>query len=76
MKIKQEILDLVDNPQSRTRIALDLCIGEQTVALQMRNNAENGRMTKMDFLKAISKECGVSVEDILEESTEEEIGRL
>lgn len=72
MKIKQTILDLVDNPQSRTRIALDLRQGEQGVALQMRNNSDNGRMTKMDFLMAISKEAGVPVEDILEEITEKE----
>jgi len=68
MKIKQDILDLVDNPQSRTKIALDLKIGEQSVALQMRNNSDNGRMTKMDFLMAISKEAGVPVEEILEET--------
>lgn len=66
MKIKQTILNQVDNPQSRTRIALDLKLGEQSVAVQMRNNSENGRMTKMDFLMAISKEAGVPVEEILE----------
>lgn len=70
MKIKQTILDLVDNPLSRTRIAVDLKVGEQTVALQMRNNSENGRMTKMDFLMAISKEAGVPVDQVIEETEE------
>lgn len=67
MKIKQSILDKVDNPQSRTRIAIDLKLGEQSVALQMRLNSHDGRMTKMDYLKAISKEVGVGISEILEE---------
>jgi hypothetical protein len=66
MKVKQEILDSVNTPQKRTLIALDLGIGEQTVAIQMRRNASNGRMTKMDFLQAISKVSGVAVDEILE----------
>jgi hypothetical protein len=71
MKLKTEILTLVNNPQSRNRIAQALEVGEQAVAVQMRVNAINGRLTKMDALQAISKECGVPVENILE--TEEAI---
>lgn len=67
MKIKQSILDKVDNPQSRTRIAMDLKLGEQSVALQMRLNSHDGRMTKMDYLMAIAKEVGIGVSEILEE---------
>lgn len=73
MKIKQSILDIIDNPQTRTKLAMDLGCGEQSVALQLRNNKPNGRLTKMDALRAISKETGVSVEEILEESQEKEL---
>jgi hypothetical protein len=67
MKIKKSILDKINNPGSRNRIGLDLRIGEQAVAVQMRKNADDGRLTKMDALKAISKETGIEVTDILEE---------
>lgn len=70
MKVKQEILDLVDNPQKRTEIAGELKIGEQAVAWNMRRNSDNGRMTKMDFLEAISKVSGIPVSEILEEEVE------
>lgn len=66
MKIKQGVLDKVDNTQSRTRIAVDLKVGEQTIAYQMRLNADNGRLTKMDALMAISKESGIPVDKLLE----------
>lgn len=72
MKVKQKILDLIDNPQTRTAIAMDLKVGEQGVALHMRENKSNGRMTKMDFLQAISKVSGIRVEDILEQEQIEE----
>lgn len=68
MKVKQGIVDLINNPRSRTRIAMILGIGEQTVASTIRRNQPNGRLTKMDALKAISEETGTAVEEILEES--------
>ena len=34
----------------------------------LRANKENGRLTKMDALKAISKETGNAIEDILIEN--------
>lgn len=70
MKVKQSILDLVNNPSARNRIALDLGCGEQAVALHMRHNKVNGRLTKMDALSAIAKEVGKPVEEIIEEPAE------
>lgn len=67
MKIKQKILDIIDNPQSRTAIASELKVGEQTIAVQLRGNKSNGRMTKMDSLLAISKVSGYPVSEILEQ---------
>lgn len=67
MKIKQKILDKVDNPRTRMRIAAKLNLTEQAVAVQFRKNRDNGRLTKMDALRAISEECGLSVDQILVE---------
>lgn len=68
MKVKQDILDLIDNPQKRTAVATILGIGENAVAIQIRRNAVNGRMTKMDFMQAISEVSGFPVDEILEDA--------
>lgn len=68
MKVRQQILDLVNNPQSRTRIALKLGIGEQMVYVHLRQNNENGRLTKMDAVQAIAEEAGVEPVEVLEEA--------
>jgi hypothetical protein len=72
MKVKQNILDLVDKPTVRVTIAGMLKCGEQAVALQMRLNAPNGRMTKYDFLQALSEVTGQPIADLVEEGTIEE----
>lgn len=71
MKLRQEILDKIDNPRVRTAIASELECGEQNIAVQLRRNLPNGRMTKMDALQAISKVTGISIREILEENIEE-----
>lgn len=67
MKIKQAIIDQINNPQCRNRIGSVIGIGEQTVYQHMRANKSKGRLTWMDALEAISKETGVSVTDICEQ---------
>lgn len=67
MKVKQSILDKINNPNSRVNIAQKLECGEQAVAVQMRHNYPDGRLTKMDALKAISEEAGCGIDEILEE---------
>lgn len=69
MKIKSEILEIIDNPSTRTRIAIDLGVGEQVIAGHMRRNLPNSRLTKMDALMSISKYTDVPVDQILEEDT-------
>lgn len=73
MKVKQNILDLVNNPRARTRIADRLKCGEQAVYLQMKWNHPNGRLTKYDALKALSDETGRPISDLVEEETIGEI---
>lgn len=67
MKIKQEIVKKINKPLIRTRIAARMGIGEQTFQVRLRENASNGRLTKMDALRAISEEIGCGVTDILSE---------
>lgn len=66
MIVRQAILEKVNKPLIRSRIAVALGVGEQTVAMQMRNNTPDGRLTKMDALQAIAKEVGCGIEEILE----------
>jgi hypothetical protein len=68
MKIKKGILDQIDNPQTRTKIAMELGQGEQSIALACRSNQKNGTLTKWAALKVISLETGVPIDDILEPS--------
>lgn len=66
MKLKQQILDSIDNPQSRTKIAMALQIGEQAVAKACRANDPNGTLTKYAALEVISEETGKPIEKLLE----------
>jgi hypothetical protein len=69
MKIIQDILDLVNNPQSRTKIAMALKQGEQSVAIACRQNADNGVLTKYAALEVISEETGKSIEEIIDRTS-------
>jgi hypothetical protein len=69
MKVKQQVLDKIDNPQTRNVLGSRLGVGEQTVAVQLRRNKKNGRMTKMDALQAINKITGIPISEILEEGS-------
>jgi hypothetical protein len=66
MKIKQHILDSINNPQSRTRIAMALKIGEQAIANACRANDPNGTLTKYAALEVISEETGKTIDKILD----------
>ena len=67
MKVRQKILDIIDNPKCRVAIATELGVGEQAITVHIKGNRTNGRMTKMDFLQAISKVSGCPIDEILEE---------
>lgn len=74
MKLKQEIIDRLNNPPTRRRISAKLkSCGDQAIYKHLRGNAENGRLTKMDALKAIAEETGLSIDELLEDSTQERI---
>lgn len=68
MKIRKKILDKINTPTVRNRIAQLLGVGEQAIAVQLRRNGANGRMTKMDALEAISEVTGTPVTEICEGS--------
>jgi hypothetical protein len=72
MKLKQEIIDRLNNPPARRRISAKLkSCGDQAIYKHLRGNTDNGRLTKMDALKAISNELGLSIDELLEDPAEE-----
>lgn len=74
MKIKQVILDQINNPQSRQRIGLEIGIGDRMLAKHITNNTPDGMLTRMKALIAISKETGVAVDNILENEVTATVG--
>lgn len=66
MKIKKSILKKINTVRQRMSIADKLGCGEQALAVQLRINKSDGRLTKMDALQAISQELGVDIGEILE----------
>lgn len=70
MKLRQEILDQVNNVECRRRISEKLAIGDQMLYLHMKANKSNGRLTKMDALTAIAGETLVPVTELLEPAEE------
>ena len=72
MKLKQEIVDRLNNPPTRRRISAKLkSCGDQAIYKHLRGNADNGRLTKMDALKAIAEETGLTIDQLLEDPAEE-----
>lgn len=67
MKVKQELLDRINNVASRKRISDKLGIGDQMLYKHIRANNDNGPLTKMRAVIAISEEIGIDVTEILEE---------
>lgn len=74
MKVKQEILDRINNVTSRKRILefMGSEYGDQALYKQIKDNSEDGPLTKMKAVLAISKETGIPVDQILEEEEEHE----
>lgn len=66
MKIKSDVLDQINIPTVRNRIAMAYGIGEQAVAVWCRKNRANGPLTKAQTLQVIRAETGLDNEDILE----------
>lgn len=68
MKVKQSILDKINNVDSRRRISEKLGIGDQMLYKHITANVPDGSLTKMKALLAISEETGIAINKILEES--------
>jgi hypothetical protein len=69
MKIKKTILVKINNVRSRKKICNDLGVSDQMLYKHIVANKENGRLTKLDALKAISKETGFAIRDIVDDSS-------
>ena len=68
MKIREDILKRINNVRSRRAIAIKLNVGEQMIYAHINQNREDGALTKMKALVAISEELGIQVADLIEET--------
>ena len=67
MIIKKAVIEQINNRQTRINLCLKLNCGEQGLVLHISKNRDNGRLTKMDALMAISEETGIPVMELTEE---------
>jgi hypothetical protein len=58
--------------RAKNRIALELDCSVQTVERWMKENENNGNLTKAKAVSIISEETGLNEQDILEDSRVEE----
>jgi hypothetical protein len=70
MKIRQKILDQINEPGTRSKIAVALKQGEQAVYVACKINADDGPLTKYAALTAISEITGLPFNKIVEEEVE------
>lgn len=70
MKIKNTIVEQVNSIRGRRRIGHSLDISDQMVYMHLKENRENGVLTKLSALKCIAEQVGMNVEEILDYSTE------
>lgn len=72
MKVRQSILDQINNVESRRKIGERLGIADQMVYIHIKKNAVDGPLTKMKALQAISEVTEIPVMEILEDDNKEE----
>jgi hypothetical protein len=68
MKIKQLIINLVDSPKHRKRLALIGGVSIQALNAAIKANRSNGPLTKYIYLKTMAELTGYEIEDIVENS--------
>ena len=64
MRIKKEIIDRINNVQTRMRLAGILGIGEAMLYDHINRNKPGGRLTRIDALLAIAEELGIPQSEV------------
>lgn len=65
MSVKTAVIQKLDTPRIRTRLALALDVTDQTIMRYLDSNSDN--LTKSAALKVIREELNLSDKEILEE---------
>lgn len=68
MKIRKTILLKINNVHTRKKICNELGIGDQMLYKHIVANKKNGRLTKLDALRAISSVTGLAIREIIEDN--------
>lgn len=70
MKLTSKAIDAITT-QTRNRLALELDCSVFTIGRWIKDNADNGDLTKKRAVQIISEESGIPEAEILEETVEE-----
>lgn len=70
MKLKNDIVQKINNVPVRRRLGEKLNIGDQMLYHHLRVNREDGCLTRMTALVFIAQEVGLKVDELLETGTE------
>lgn len=72
MKLSDQALTIIKEAAVRRKLADALDCTDQTIVRYIKDNETNGDLTKAASLKVIREESGLPIEEILEESKQEE----
>lgn len=67
MRLTDSAIAIIKEPAARRKLAEALDCTDQTITRYIKENEDNGGLTKAAALKVISEETGLSNEQILEE---------
>lgn len=65
MKLSKRAIKAINNTRVRMQIGLVLGVGEQSVRHYIRDNDDNGDLTRIGVLQVISEVTGMSTDEIL-----------
>lgn len=71
-KLTNKALDMINQPRTRTRLALELKCTDNTIRAYIKHNSDN--LTKAAALQVIREETGLKDSEILEE--DETVGTI
>lgn len=66
MKLTQQVIERIKQPQVRRELTVALKCTDQTIIRHIKGNEDNGELTKAAALKVIREVTGLTDQEILE----------